>query len=96
MPEVRLARAAVEDLDRLIAVLALPADTRERVQRCLQPLEEFPRLGAELTGRWAGRRFVIGPWRWMVLVYEHHEDDDVVVVVTVQDSRSSAAATSGS
>jgi plasmid stabilization system protein ParE len=90
---VELTRAAVEDLDRLIAVSSLPADTREHVRSCLQPLLEVPRLGTELTGRWHGLRFVLGPWRWMLLVYEYHEADDRVVVLTVQDARSSSAST---
>jgi plasmid stabilization system protein ParE len=90
---VELAHVAVEDLDRLVAVLSLPADTRERVRRSLEPLGEFPRLGPELTGRWQGTRFVLGPWRWMPLVYEHIENEDRVVVLTIQDARSSSAAT---
>jgi plasmid stabilization system protein ParE len=92
---VELARAAVKDLDRLVAVLSLPADTRERVGSCLQPLLELPRLGTEFTGRWQGLRFVLGPWRWMLLVYEYREADDRVVVVTVQDAKSSSASTDG-
>ena len=94
MARVELAHVAVEDLDRLIAALSLPADTRERVRRSLEPLGEFPRLGPELTGRWQGTRFVLGPWRWMLLVYEHIESEDRVVVLTIQDARSSSAATS--
>ena len=94
MARVEFARAAVEDLDRLIAVLTLPAATRERVRSCLQPLRELPRLGSELTGRWHGLRFLIGPWRWMLLVYEYHPDTDRVVILTIQDARSSSAATS--
>ena len=93
MARVELAHVAVEDLGRLIAVLSLPADTRERVRRSLEPLGEFPRLGPELTGRWQGTRFVLGPWRWMLLVYEHIESEDRVVVLTIQDARSSSAST---
>ncbi|MDX1511803.1 MAG: hypothetical protein R3249_10680 [Nitriliruptorales bacterium] len=94
MARVELARAAVEDLDRLTAVLSLPADTRKRVRRSLLPLVEFPRLGTELTGRWAGTRFVLGPWRWMLIVYEYDEAEDRVIVLTIQDARfSSRAAT---
>jgi len=89
-----LAAAAVEDLDSLLAALSLPADTRQRVRRSLTALERFPWLGAELTGRWAGLRFLLGPWRWMLLVYKYTEHDDRVVVVTVRDARSSRAATS--
>lgn len=36
---------------------------------------------------------MLGPWRWMVIVYVYLEDEDRVVVVTIQDGRSSAAAT---
>lgn len=78
-----------------MAVLSLPEDTRHRVRRSLRPLADLPRLGPELTGRWQGTRFVLGPWRWMLLVYEYIEDEDRVVVLTVQDARSSSAATSG-
>jgi plasmid stabilization system protein ParE len=92
---VELTRAAVEDLDRLIAVLSLPTNTRDRVRQSLTPLSEFPRLGVELTGRWTGLRFLLGPWRWMLLVYEYTEVDDRVVILTIQDARSSTAATSG-
>lgn len=94
MAHVELARAAVDDLDRLIAVLSLPSDTRDRVRRSLAPLAEFPRLGPELAGRWQDTRFVLGPWRWMLLVYEYLESEDRVVVLTIQDARSSSAATS--
>ena len=94
MARVELARAAVEDLGRLIAVLSLPTTTRHRVRRSLAPLAELPRLGPELTGRWSGMRFLLGPWRWMLLVYEYDEDADRVTVLTVQDARSSTATTS--
>jgi plasmid stabilization system protein ParE len=90
---VELAAAAVEDLDRLILTHSLPANTKARVQRTLRPLGRFPLLGAELGGRWEDFRFVLGPWRWMVIVYVYLEDDDRVVVVTIQDGRSSPAPT---
>lgn len=93
MARVEVARATREDLDRLIRVLSLPVDTRERVKRSLRPLERFPRLGPELTGRWSGYRFVLGPWRWLIVVYVFDEADDRVVVVSMQDARSATAAT---
>ncbi len=93
MALVELARAAVEDLQRLMAVLSLPADTTDRVRSNLQALAEFPLLGPALEGRWQGMRFVLGPWRWMLLVYEYDEVEDRVVVVTIQDARSSASVT---
>lgn len=92
MPVVELALAAVEDLDALVRTHSLPADTRARVARSLRPLAQFPLLGPELTGRWADHRFLVGPWRWMVLVYVHLADEDRVIVVTIQDARASAAA----
>lgn len=93
MATVELARAAVDDLDRLMVTHSLPADTRQRVRATLAPLAEFPRLGPELPHRWAGMRFLLGPWRWMILVYTLDEPSDRVVVVSVQDARSSRAAT---
>lgn len=61
--------------------------------RSLRPLERFPLLGPELAGRWKGFRFLLGPWRWLLLVYVFIEAEDRVVVVTIQDARSSSAAT---
>jgi hypothetical protein len=91
---VELARVALEDLERLISTHSLPSDTRERVKRSLRLLEDFPYLGAPLSGRWEGFRFLLGPWRWMLIVYQYFEDEDGVVVVTIQDGRSFGAATS--
>lgn len=93
MAVVEVARAAVEDLDHLIAILSLPPDTRGRVRSALTPLADFPLLGAELSGSWAGLRFLLGPWRWMICVYTYEPDADRVVIVTIQDARSSSAAT---
>jgi plasmid stabilization system protein ParE len=89
---VELTAAAVEDLDRLIRSHSLPADTRDRLRRSVRLLERFPLVGAELSGRWSGFRFILGPWRWMVLVYITLEDDERVVIVTIQDGRSTAFA----
>lgn len=91
MTRVEVTRVALEDLDRLIAVLTLPGDTRARVKTSLEPLARFPRLGPELRGRWHGLRFILGPWRWMLIVYEYLEAEDRVVVLTIQDARSSSA-----
>jgi plasmid stabilization system protein ParE len=93
LPRVELSEAAVQDLEALIRSHSLPPDTRERVKRSLRPLERFPRLGPALHGRWDGMRFILGPWRWLLLVYAHLEEDDVVVVLTIQDARSSTAVT---
>lgn len=92
MARVELAVAAVEDLDGLIRTHSLPADTRARVVRSLRPLQRFPLIGPELSGPWEGFRFLLGPWRWLLLVYVFVKSEDRVVVVTVQDARSSTAA----
>ena len=93
MTRVELSAAAAEDLEQLIRTHSLPADTKARVKRSLQPLHRFPLLGTALGGRWSDFRFVLGPWRWMVIVYAHLEEEERVVVVTIQDGRSSRAAT---
>jgi plasmid stabilization system protein ParE len=92
--EVRLSLVAIEDLDRLILTHSLPRDTRRRVARSLRPLERFPRLGRELQGGWTPFRFILGPWRWLLIVYLYDEQRSLVVVATMQDARSSSAATS--
>ncbi len=65
------------------------------MQRSLCALERFPRLGRELEGRWKPFRFILGPWRWLLLVYVYDEQADLVLVATIQDARASSAATSG-
>jgi hypothetical protein len=90
---VELAHAAVEDLEDLIRTHSLPADTRKRVARSLSGLERFPLMGPALSGRWEGFRFLLGPWRWLLLVYVFIEAEDRVLVVTIQDACSSTAAT---
>jgi len=90
---VELAFAAVEDLEGLIRTHSLPADTRARVARSLRAVERFPLIGPALSGRWEGFRFLVGPWRWLLLVYVFIEPEDRAVLVTIQDARSSTAAT---
>lgn len=94
MAQVEVSAAAAEDLARLKITHRLPSGTNERVKSSVRSLGRFPRLGTLLEGGgWDGFRFVLGPWRWMVIVYEFLEEDDRVVVVTIQDGRSSSAAT---
>ena len=94
MSEVRLSSDAVKDLERMIITHSLPPDTRERVRRSLRPLEQFPRIGRQLEGRWKPLRFILGPWRWMLILYSYEESDDLVLVVAFHDARSSSSATS--
>jgi plasmid stabilization system protein ParE len=92
LAQVRLSVDAVKDLDRMILTHSLPADTRDRVRRSLRVLEQFPRIGRQLEGRWTPLRFILGPWRWLLILYSY---EDLVLVVAFQDAQSSAAATAG-
>lgn len=94
MARVFVAPAANADLDELISSLTLPRNTRARVKERLGQLADFPRRGEELTGRWEGFRYVLGPWPWMLIVYAFDVKANQVNVVTIQDSRSAHAATS--
>jgi hypothetical protein len=58
---VEVSAAAAEDLQALIVTHSLPPDTRERVKRSLRPLERFPLMGAELSGRWGASASCSGP-----------------------------------
>lgn len=93
MARVELSLAAIETLDRMVVTHSLPSDTPSRVARSLCILERFPSVGHRLEGRWKDLRFILGPWRWLLLVYFHDEQQDLVFVVTIQDARSSTAVT---
>lgn len=93
MARVLVAPAAADDLARIIATHSLPADTTARVRRSIEPLGQFPLLGAPLVGRWRDYRFILGPWRWMLIVYAYDPGTDIVAILTIQDGRTSAAAT---
>jgi len=86
---VVVAPTAARDLEELVRTHSLPSDTQKRVARSVRPLSRFPRLGASLEGRWSEFRFVLGPWRWMVVVYSVAEDADEVRIVAIEDGRSS-------
>ena len=91
MPRVELTRGAVEDLERLILTHSLPADTRDRIRRSLRPLGQFPRLGAVIDDRRPEERFLIGPWHWLVIVYEYRDADGRIVILSIEDGRSAKA-----
>lgn len=88
MTTVIVTPTAIADLDRLIATHALSNDTVDRFRRSVSVLERFPEIGAPLHGRWAPFRFVLGPWRWMLIVYVYDVAADHAAIVTVQDARS--------
>jgi hypothetical protein len=89
---VLVSPAAADDLERMVATHSLPADTPSRVRRSIEPLRRFPLLGARLEGRWQRYRFILGPWRWMLIVYTYDEDADTVAIATIQDGRAAHAA----
>jgi plasmid stabilization system protein ParE len=95
MAAVVVTPTAAADLDRLITTLSLPPDTRARFKRSVASLAQFPLIGSPLHGRWSAYRFLLGPWRWMIVVYVCDALDDRVAIVTIQDARSGRAATSG-
>jgi len=92
--DVVVTPTAASDLARLIATHSPPADTIARFRRSVAALTSYPLIGSPLHGRWGDYRFVLGPWRWMLVVYAYDEAADLVAIVTVQDARASHAATS--
>jgi hypothetical protein len=93
--QIRVVAAAVEDLRELILTHELPEDTPRRVARRLRALGRFPELGPAPGGRWAGTRYVLGPWSWLVIVYEYDATADTVTVLTMQDARRAESPTNG-
>lgn len=93
MANVIVSPTAAAALARLVVTHSLPADTTARFKHSIAALAEFPLLGRALAGGgYDGLRFVLGPWRWMVVVYEHDAAADAVYVLAVEDARSSNAA----
>jgi plasmid stabilization system protein ParE len=89
---VVVAERARADLRRLISTHSLPGSTTDRVRASITPLATFPAMGTLLVGRWEGHRVILGPWRWMLIVYAFDAASDTVNVITIQDARSGAAA----
>ena len=93
MAKVLAAQRARSDLTRLIATHNLPDDTRDRVRRALSQLETFPLASRRLVGRWHGFRVILGPWPWMLLVYQYDERTETVMVDAIHDARTASAST---
>lgn len=94
MAELVVTSTALAELEHLIRTHSLPPDTKERFKLAVRDLSRFPELGASMEGKWRGFRFVLGPWRWMIVVYHYEPAEDIVAVVTVQDGRGGRPATS--
>ncbi len=95
MATVVVTPTAAVDLARLISTHSLPRDTRARFQRSVESLARFPLIGAPLHGRWSSYRFLLGPWRWMIVVYVYDQTTDRLAIVTIQDARSGRPPTTG-
>lgn len=93
MARVVVTHAAALDLRDLIRTHQLPENTIERVNRSLRPLADFPEFGAKLGGALAPRRFLLGPWRWMMIVYRYYPERDLVAILAIVDGRTSTSPT---
>jgi plasmid stabilization system protein ParE len=93
MAEVVVTSTALAGLEELIRTHSLPTETKERFRLAVRDLGRFPELGPSLEGKWRGYRFILGPWRWMIVVYHYEPAQGIVAVVTVQDGRSRRSAT---
>lgn len=93
MARVVVTHAAGRDLHDLIRTNHLPENTIERVKRSIRPLSDFPELGAELGGALVPRRFLLGPWRWMLVVYRFYPERDLVAILAIVDARTSTSPT---
>ena len=92
LARVVIAPEAVAELERLIRTHSLPPNTKDRVRRSLHALSRFPLLGTEIEcGRWSGYRFVLGPWRWLIILYRFDAESDTVMIASFEDGRSSEA-----
>jgi len=91
MARVVVTHSAARDLRALIRTHRLPEDTIERVKRSIRPLGDFPELGAELGGVFAPRRFLLGPWRWMIVIYMFYPERDLVAILAITDGRTSTS-----
>jgi plasmid stabilization system protein ParE len=83
---------AQRDVEAAISTLELPEDTWARIAGSLRVLETFPLAGPQLEGRWAPTRSILGPWRWMILLYRFDEASDRVFVIAMHDARSASSA----
>ncbi|HEV2791197.1 MAG TPA: type II toxin-antitoxin system RelE/ParE family toxin [Solirubrobacterales bacterium] len=92
MARIIVTPQAQRDVEAAISALELPGDTWVRIARSLRVLEDFPLAGSQLEGRWAPTRSVLGPWRWMILLYRFDESSDRVFVVAMHDARSAGSA----
>lgn len=87
MARVVVADDARLDLGRLETTHNLPPSVEDRFAQGIARLAVFPESGVPLRGRYAGRRFVLGPWRWMIVVYRYYPERDLVSILRIFDGR---------
>lgn len=92
MAQIVVTEQAARDPDLLIEFLTLPESTGDRVRNRLVLLSRAPAAGKSLGPPFGAARWIVGPWKWMVIVYVFDASDDRVDVVAFQDGRSHAAA----
>jgi hypothetical protein len=92
---VQLTATAVGHLDELIVTHSLPSDTRARLRRSLAILTDSPSVGSRLPEPHDDLRFLLGPWRWLLVVYRYDRATDTVLVLALEDVRSNAASRPG-
>ena len=93
MARVVVTQTAARDLRALMRTHRLPENTIERFRRSIRPLADFPELGGELGGAFAPWRFLLGPWRWMIVIYRFYPERDLVAILAVVDGRTSTSPT---
>lgn len=93
MARVVVTEAAARSLAELIDSHSLPADTVARIRRSLAPLKRFPHFGPVLDMATPELRYMLGPWRWLIIVYTYRERDNLVAVLAFEDGRSAQSAT---
>lgn len=91
MAQVIVTPRARQDVEEAISAYGLPADTWARISRSLRALERSPLTGHTLKDPEESARFVLGPWRWMILLYLYEKHSDEVCVVSVHDTRSATS-----
>jgi plasmid stabilization system protein ParE len=88
MATIVVTEAAARSLMELVDSHSLPDDTADRIRRTLAPLSRFPLLGPAIDPARPELRFLIGPWRWLVIVYAYRERENLVAVLAFEDGRS--------
>lgn len=69
MARVAFSPEALEQLRRMIEDRAPVPDAYLRVKNSVALLRDFPRAGVPLEDELTGLQSILGPWRWMRIIY---------------------------